>query len=283
MVYFKDAPAPLPPSKLDFGQIEKIAKFRESLGVEGTLYWSFQKVEEFEKLVRLHLTRQVQTYKPSPTAATPSTVNLSKIEPASQHDEPIESEDLGFLDLMEQFEDELEIVKKVTDHIVEATEEVGKKMNERTKEISEFSSGSDADNRNQAKRLIANAASDMDQYTHRMEAELPLFKVHLNNGLTSLTKAAAISIEFNRDNKALSQAKENVEAVKRLRESMTKTEAQMLEFENSVASLPRLTKVLNQSKSAMIKVINRLQEELRSAQALAREAEISYAAILKNE
>jgi antitoxin component HigA of HigAB toxin-antitoxin module len=184
---------------------------------------------------------------------------------------------------MEQFEDELEIVKKVTDHIVEATEEVGKKMNERTKEISEFSSGSDADNRNQAKRLIANAASDMDQYTHRMEAELPLFKVHLNNGLTSLTKAAAISIEFNRDNKALSQAKENVEAVKRLRESMTKTEAQMLEFENSVASLPRLTKVLNQSKSAMIKVINRLQEELRSAQALAREAEISYAAILKNE
>ncbi len=41
MVYFKDAPAPIPPSKLDYTQLAKIAEFRNSLGDEGGLFWSF--------------------------------------------------------------------------------------------------------------------------------------------------------------------------------------------------------------------------------------------------
>ena len=60
MIYFKDAPAPIPPSQLDHTQLASIAEFRSSLGPEGGLFWSFQTVDDFETLVRLHLSRYIQ-------------------------------------------------------------------------------------------------------------------------------------------------------------------------------------------------------------------------------
>ena len=63
MIYFKDAPAPVPPSRLDHSQLAKVSEFRSSLGDKGGLYWSFVSVDDFEKLVRLHLSRHVQSWR----------------------------------------------------------------------------------------------------------------------------------------------------------------------------------------------------------------------------
>ncbi|MCK5607285.1 DUF4062 domain-containing protein, partial [Candidatus Pacearchaeota archaeon] len=60
MIYFKDAP--IAPSKLDHSQLAKVTKFQSSLGEKGGLHWSFVSIEDFEKLVRLHLTRHVQSW-----------------------------------------------------------------------------------------------------------------------------------------------------------------------------------------------------------------------------
>jgi len=54
MVYFKDEA--IPPSRLDPAQLAKVNEFRDSLGEAGALYWTFTGVDQFEKLVRLHLT-----------------------------------------------------------------------------------------------------------------------------------------------------------------------------------------------------------------------------------
>lgn len=184
---------------------------------------------------------------------------------------------------MEQFEDEVATVVGVMERITAATVEIGEQMSSRTVETKEFSAGPDAKNRKAAKRLIANAASDMDQYVHRMEAELPLFSEHLNAGMGALTRAAAISIEFNVDDEAREQAKENIEGVREFRETMQTVEGQIKTFKASVASIPRMTTVLNRAKRSMIQVIGRLEDELRGAQVLAREAEKSFESIIETD
>ena len=60
MIYFKDAP--LTPSQIDLDQLARVQRFRSSLGDEGGLYWKFGEINEFERLIRLHLARQIQEF-----------------------------------------------------------------------------------------------------------------------------------------------------------------------------------------------------------------------------
>ena len=284
MIYFKDAPAPLPPSKLDHQQLAKIGEFRSSLGKEGGLHWSFATVDEFEKLVRLHLTRHVQAWRskevtPQPTngeSAVPKE-EVKELALDNQDDEP------GLLDLMEQFEDEFTTLQEITERIAAATGDIGEKMRERTAEIEQFSAGPDAANRKAAKRLIAKAAADMDQYVHRMDAELPLFNQHLNAGMNALIQASQMAVEFTMEEEDLEQVKENLENVRELHKTLTTVEGQITGFQEAVANLPKMTTTLNRAKRAVVNVLQRLIEEFQGGQAMAREAEASFASLLEQK
>lgn len=280
MVYFKDAPAPIAPSKLDYSQLAKVGEFRASLGDEGGLYWPFVSVEEFEKLVRLHLTRHVQNWRSKHSQPK------SDVKPSIKKEQDIDSQksDLedepGLLDLMEEFEDEFATITEISRRIAAATEDIGDKIRMRTAETQEFSSGPDSTNRKEAKRLVARAAADMDQYVQRMEAELALFSKHLGKGMNSLVQAAAMAIEFKVKEDDLGQARENLEAVRKFSDSLTGVESQITAFQNRIASLPRVTTTLNRSKRAVVNVLQRLINEFRNGQTMAKEAEASFAAII---
>jgi hypothetical protein len=283
MVYFKDAPAPVSPSKLDHEQLAKVSQFRDSLGEEGALYWSFTSVDDFERKVRLHLTRHVQAWrskhdvKPDRGAAAGATARTGHSGYVEQDDEP------GLLDLMEQFEDEFATLVEITERIAAATVEIGEKMQARTTETKEFTAGSDASNRKAAKRLISKAAADMDQYVHRMEAELPLFSQHLNSGMNALISAAAMGIEFKIEGDDLEQVKDNLDFVREFRETITTVEGQIGEFQEAVRFLPRMTTTLNRAKRALVSVLQQLIDELSAARNMAKEAEASFSLILDED
>ncbi|MBK8260000.1 MAG: DUF4062 domain-containing protein [Nannocystis sp.] len=285
MIYFKDAPAPIAPSKLDYGQLAKVAEFRSSLGNEGGLYWAFKTTDEFEKLIRLHLTRRVQGWLTT-NSQTRGDETQPQIETENKPKQQLPDDsfdDDGFLDLMERFEDEFETLMGIMERISSATVDIGEEMTERATEITEFSAGPDAKDRKAAKRIIAKAAADMDQFVHRMESELPLFSQHLNSGMNAMTKAAEISLEFKLDDQGIQQAKSNLAATAEFRETMYTVEGQVAGFQQSVASLPRMTSVLNRSKRAMVNVLGKLIAEFQSAQTLAREVEASFTSIVKSE
>lgn len=281
MIYFKDAPAPIAPSKLNHEQLAEVAKFRSGLGDEGGLYWTFQTVDDFEKLIRLHLSRQVQGWRSKSAKVTDSIEAVEQV--TTTEDICIEDDEVGFLDLMEQFEDEFAIVIEISERIGAATVEIGEKMSMRTEEVKAFSTGPNARSRKAAKRLIANAASDMDQYVHRMEAEIPLFSDHLNAGMVAFTKAAAMSIEFSANDETHEQATENLEGIRSFRKTMETVEGHISDFKDSVASIPRMTTVLNRSKRAMINILGQLEIEFSGARIMAREAEASFASILEDD
>ena len=84
MIYFKDAPAPVPPTQLDHKQMTSVSKFRSSLDKVGGLYWSFQTIDEFEGLVRLHLSRHVQAWRRSQARGGKAHSFNRRIDPSSR-------------------------------------------------------------------------------------------------------------------------------------------------------------------------------------------------------
>ncbi|MCI0442156.1 DUF4062 domain-containing protein [bacterium] len=285
MIYFKDAPAPLPPSKLDHLQLARVAEFRSTLGEEGGLHWPFMSADDFEKLVRLHLTRHIQAWLSKNVISKPMIV-VESTKTTKKVDETIASdqeEGPGFLDLMEQVEDDFATLTEITQRIAGATVEIGEKMEVRTVETKEFSSGPDATNRNAAKRIVAKAAADMDQYVHRMDAEIPLFSQYLNSGMNALIKVSEMSIEFAIQGKNLEKVKENLTLVRRFGETLMTVERQIAEFQQIIRSIPRMTTTLNRSKHAVVNVLQKLINELQNGQSMAREAEASFSSLLEQD
>jgi len=172
MMYFKDAP--IPPSQLDPAQLANVNDFRQSLGEEGVLYCGFTSQEQFEKLIRLHLTRQIQAWKgqnDQPRSDRTQQDTAQQIVHAD--DEDSGDDDLGILDLMEIFEDRFEQLTTISERITAAIEDIGTRMGERTTQINELPRDSQGNaNRKAAKRLISMAASDMDDFTARMDDEI---------------------------------------------------------------------------------------------------------------
>lgn len=276
MIYFKDTPAPIAPSKLDHSQLAKVANFRNNLGKEGGLYWPFQSVDDFVNLVRLHLTRHVQAWRKKHAKTEPLNSSLSIVNSSTSQSEGDE-DDAGLLDLMEQFEDEFASLVEIATKITIATEEIGQKMTERAAEMNIFQQGPDSANRAAAKRIVNRAANDMEQFVFRMDAEIPLFSRHLTTGMQAMVKAVELVVDFNFQDDDLEQLNENLLSVKTFRETIESTKTQISGFRDVVAALPRMTTTLNRAKRSVVTVLQRLIDEFDNAQIMASEAEASFA------
>lgn len=283
MIYFKDAP--IPPSRLDPSQLAKVNEFRESLGEEGTLYWNFTSQDHFEKLVRLHLTRQVQAWtaqleKPAPTDVAPRPV----AEDAQSPDQEIADDDLGILDLMEVVEDRFEQLTTIVERIGTATQDLGSKISQRTAEMNQLPKDAQGHvSTKTVKRLIASVASNMDEYTARMDAELPIFSKSLSDGMNALIRAASMSVDLDTNEAATEQAKEGLQAIATLLEGLTTSKASSIEFRETIAALPRMTSELNRAKRGAVSVLDRLIAEFTNGQSLLREAEVVVGGLRRNE
>jgi hypothetical protein len=267
MVYFKDES--IPPSRLDPEQLAKVNAFRASLGNENVLYWKFDGIEQFEKLIRLHLTRQVQSWNNRTNKTVTVDSHNDKHVPALTDDD-----DDGILDLVDMFEDRFEELKEISQRIATATEELGQKMTNTTTEIEVWHKNAQGNaNRKDARRLLSKASSDMTQYTARIEAELPLFSDAMNKGMNSFIKATAMSVDVNSASGGAQQAREELESVMRLREGITTSKASMNEFRKTIAALPRMATDLNKAKRGVTSVLDRLLTEFTNGEVLLTESE----------
>lgn len=287
MIYFKDAPPPLAPSKLDTEQLRQVTEFRSRLGTEGGLYWSFRSADEFQSLVRLHLTRQVQAWcsthlhnvksqdtgdtkaRPDPTAALNSGTDSE--------------EDVGLLDLMEQLEDDVEEFANVMNRIGSATLELGERTTTRSNEIDHFMSGPDAKNRSTARRLISKSASDMDHFVHQMYAELPMLKKYLSSIMNALIRIAEMSSDFEAGGENIAQLVQNQRSINELRDSLATARNSAAAFQEKVSSLPRISSELNRAKKSVKEVLQKIIDELDRSQTMASEADASFRKLLGGE
>jgi hypothetical protein len=278
MFYFKDAP--LAPSEIDPEQLTQVIAFKKSLGQEGALHWKFKDIKEFEKIIRLHLTRQVQAFKHTEALKTPTPLKEELPPEILVDSKQLESEDLGLIDLVEIFEERFKELGEIAERIGKSTEELGERFNTRTKELGEVVARGQID-RKLAKRLMEKAAADMDQYVERVEAEIPLFSRNLDEGMNAIINTTKIMVEFGISESDRTNAPATIEALLTLRETLASTEGSISQFQMSISSIPRMTSVLNKSKRKVTAVLDRLIEQLGTGQRLTREAEQAISNIIQ--
>ena len=250
MFYFKDAP--LAPTAIDPEQLRRVAEFRESLGAEGTLYWTFRSLDDFTHLLRIHLSRQLQNL------ATPAPVVHTTEPQQDAESAATEIDELGLLDYLDFVEEYFNELNDITRRIANETTSIGEKMRERTEEMDAARASTQGIiNRREAKSLFHKAAADMMHYVARMKAEIPLFRDTLQRGADAAAQAALISATLDSADKSPARAARQtlVDFLDALNASYNGTES----FRNTVKGLPRMTSVLNQAKRETATV---LQDQL---------------------
>jgi len=262
MFYFKDEP--LAPSQLDPEQLRRIQAFRKRLDDLGSLYWKFNTVEEFQNLVRVHLSRfvQVWTQPPQTAAATPRITSSTGVllKPDRPPGEIQEEEDEeGLLDLVDQASDAFTKLTELAERMTAAIAEVGEKIAQRAKEIQDLHPERGSYDVKAAKRIAVRTAADLTEYVARTEVDIPIFADALATAMGSLGRAASISMGFDRRNT------EDLEDVLRHAQSLglvlTQSRAQLQSFRDSIAAMPRVTSALNKAKRNALSTMASLLRE----------------------
>lgn len=275
MFYFKDTP--IEPSKLDPEQHRKIQSFKSNIGDKGVFHWSFQTVEEFEGLLRLHLARQMQGFQKTDDAESKTTLPVANAVDAR----PLE-DDAGILDLMEEVEEHFQTVNEIVMGIGAETEGLGKRISQRTAEITDAADGANGKlSRSEAKRLINKAADDMNRYVTRAGAEIPSLRELLGKGLRALGKAMTLAVDFDQGDH--SKFKEVRESVTSLETALEDTHESISGFRLSIQSLPRITTKLNKAKRSVLVILDELLQGLEDGRRDANEAAKVLDEILSEE
>lgn len=274
MFYFKDAP--LVPSRINPDQLAKVLRFRESLGAEGSLYWSFASLDEFERLIRLHLARQIQeSVNQEDRPVMPAVVVPNQQDSASD-------DDLGILDLLDLVEGRFADLNEIIMRIGVETSNLGTRMNERTSEINAAreQTGGEIDRRD-ARALIEKAAVDMNHYVARVRTELPLFREGLSKGAAATARTVLMTIEMNSADRT---------QVRSARTSLTQLVAaiggaydSIDSFRGTVFRLPRMTSLLNRAKRDTTEVLDEILQSMAEGRRVITEAVKALDSLLGQE
>lgn len=270
--YFKDAP--VPPSKIDTDQLKAVQEFKERLATNGVLRWEFVGPDQFEKLVALHITRFVQStrHRRTPVAAntsdaTPTVVTPSPASSPASSTRDISSDDVGYLDQLEEFEEQIGEVNAIADRLTQAQQSLTQHTTQGTAELQALAATPSGGGVAQARRLISGVAAKMLEFTAKVTAEVPLFRAAMSASMAALTRAATLSVEFNSV-----QTKHAKAAAVSLLAALTGAKGSMAEFRKSTLALPRITKELNVAKRQQTAALDSLIAEFEGAEQLLVEA-----------
>jgi hypothetical protein len=265
MFYFKDEP--VSPSLLNLEQYQKVRLFRDRLGREGGLYWTFR--SDFESFIRLHLAREIQEWLKRPevrnanvtaSVAHDSSGTTAVVVPAPESDD-----ELGIFDHMEAFFVHFARVKESQSRLTQAMEELGIRVDERTEEQKRINAVHHGDV-SLMKRTANRIAEDMTQFVARVDVDSPIFGGELQDSMRSFSMAITLAADFGPD--TLGDTTELRGNVTKMANSLQSTTASIAAFRQMIASVPRLTSEFNRARKKTVDVLDRLVEQMRTGHAL---------------
>lgn len=270
MFYFRGS-LPNSISEIDGGELLKVQNFRQELGDEGNLYWQYRDVAEFEKLARMHLSRQVQEWRSEENKG-----DHYSNKKETMHDYNIkDDDDFGFIDLVDIFEQQIGVNSEIIGRISSSISDLGEKLNDHALALNAISQTSEANksvDRQEIKKRISRAALDMTQFSERVSVEIPLFRDSLNTGINAFIKSIELSVDFEEDDSSRDQMQDSLYAIEYMIEASNNTLDSTESFRKSVYALPRMTSDINKAKKRVVLVLEQLINELKSGRNLALEA-----------
>ncbi len=265
MVYIKDQA--IPPSKMDFDQLQKIQKLKERLGEKGGLYWTFDSTEDFESLLRGHLSKIAQKWSSrSRINLTQEPENTSEAgENEKSHKEVFldEDEEYGLLDYLEIYEDRMFDMNAALSSMTEATEKIGRQFTRGAEEINSLNDGHGQADTKQARKIIKLSSDDMESYSEIIESQIKITSKSREKAFDALSKALSVYVDFKGavDANNLSDLEDSLESMK---DAANGTIEGISGFRETLSNLPRLTIQLNKSKRRAVKALDDVLEEVET-------------------
>lgn len=267
MFYFKEAP-PTSMSEIDPEQWAFVNEFRKQLGEKGVIYWEFKDSREFESLLYMHLSRQVQEWGKSWGIEKRSLI-MEESTPEISPNDLIICGDIseidngeGFLDLIEHANESFNEGKEIAERIAQEITEFGAKIEFRSKEMDGAKTATGVDIR-KARRIGDRIADDMESVVARMNIEIPYLSKSLSSGINAMSRAAVLYLDFETASEGdLISARDEALSLKTaLIESM----AGVRTLRNIIDATPRLTTKYNHAKKHLVAVFGSLINEMQSA------------------
>lgn len=259
MVYFKTGDVDL--SEIDVEQLGRVRRFKSRLGQKGTLFWEFSSCEDFSTLVRMHLSRCVEDWGKKWGSGAMAAAPEATLQPSVYRD----SDDEGFLDLIEAVTLSFEQLQEQSQRISESTVNLGSKIAERSEEMKKARGIGDEFDFKRVKRICNTAADNLETYATIMDAEVPLFAAKFTEGIESYAKAAAMLPDFSSEDKeAAQQLDDAIKTAAGLRGSMDEAAQSLAEFRKAIAAHPRTTTKYNRAKRHALKILDRFLAEMKS-------------------
>jgi transcriptional regulator with XRE-family HTH domain len=257
MLYFKDAP--ISPSKLDINQLTEVKQFKQSLSEEG-LYWTFQANDEFAKYLRLHLPRQAKAIREKKKKSGSS----NSRDKEALISELKFSEEEGLIDLMDKGLESFQRCAETMGRMVSQIELLGQRISSRTDEtIALQKTNKDMDIK--LMRKIADlVADDMNDFSSRMEAEIPIFSQSYSIGFDSISQIVNQTIDSNSE--GFFSLNDLKESTKEINSNFGVVLDQVIFFRNAIASTPGLTTTMNRAKKRTIEIVDQTKNEFEKFQ-----------------
>jgi hypothetical protein len=250
MMYFRQTPVPI--EEIDTVSIGLIRKLRSDLKTQGILYQDYSTIEEFQKLIRIQLSRQIIDLSENHKVGE---ITLEKIEQTIV----IPREELGLLDYLEQGEESFSNIKDSILRMSEAIGWMGKKFIERTEEINLHTKLNPNLSTKTRIHLIDLAANDLDSFVNRLNVEIPIFAETYRNGIDNFSNVLKISMELKSDE--LEDIEAALQSMDFLINTMSDSRSQCADFRDMFTTFPSMTKNFNQAKRLSAKTIDDLIKE----------------------
>lgn len=263
MVYFKDKA--IKPSEIDGDQNNRVQHFKRSLGHEGVLHRTFEGTENFESLVRAHLSAVAQKWSRGQTSSAQSSVPPPVVSPVVNAGGPAEAEgddDFGLLDHLDRFGMSVEQMNAGLHAIADATASMGEQMNRRTAEIQDIGEISDPQQMKDARRTVKASAEDMNRYVDILDGQLPLLTRSRREAFEAISKALSLYDDF--DSEDTLQSDQLGMSLRTMVEAASGSLDSVREFKATVGGLPRLTSDLNRAKRRVVKSLDEVVAEIEA-------------------
>ncbi len=262
LVYFKDQA--IPPSKMDFEQLQKLHELKTRLGEKGGLYWTFDSTEDFESLLRGHLSKIAQKWSSKALANLTQKPDLpSAPESGKERNEEVttnEDEEYGLFDYLEIYEDRMSAMTASLSSIAEATQTIGNQFNRRTEEINSAKNKHGQSDVKQARKIIKLSSDDMERYSEIIESQIKIASKSREEAFDVLSKALSVYVDFITTD-GTNNFTELKESLENMRDAASGTNTRLSEFRKTVSNLPRLTIQLNKSKRRTVRALDAVLEE----------------------
>jgi len=282
------------PFSIDAEQLLKVKKFRTELPSKGVLYMDFKDTANFVEIVKDHLWnliseewngtnwKKIEVSKKMDIIEDKEEENkknetnnlvASEIIIPSSDSNDLQSEEIGYFDLLEEFYSIVESMISKFGKMLTYTIQIGNQFRIHTKSINELMDkygnkqnigGSRVAQGylSSAKELVDSSAQDLEVYTTNMKPLVSIIKIDLSSISNHFRNVYFAEERLGKSNE---QKIKDVAALNYFYENMKNVVEQMTSFQRTISILPALTTKFNKAKRHATSMLGELIAEMKIA------------------